>query len=293
MDKIIITAAICGAEVNREQTPHVPINAEELGNEASRCLDAGAAIIHLHVRKEDSAPTQKLKYFKRAFTAIKESCQVLPIIQPSTGGAAGMKFKERAEPIQMIPEMATLDCGSINFGNEIFINDLPMMRDFAKMMHTENILPELECFEPGHIHNSLLLCDEGLLTGHLHYNLVLGVPGALNGSARSLFMMSDTVPGDATWTVSGIGRHELPLSFVALGMGGHVRVGLEDNIFYKKGELAKGSAQLVERISRIARELGREPATPDEARKILGIPLNQKDKIKFPSAGRLGRRRIP
>lgn len=281
MDKIIITAAICGAEVNRDDTPHVPISAQELGEEALRCMDAGAAIIHLHVRKEDGTPTQKLKYFEDAFSEIKERCSVLPVIQPSTGGAAGMEFKERAEPIQMSPEMATLDCGTINFGDDIFKNDLPMMRRFADMMRKLNIKPELECFEIGHIHNSERLLDEGRLATPLHYNLVLGVPGAIDGSARSLFMMTDALPKNASWTVSGVGSYELPLSMISLAMGGHVRVGLEDNIFYKKGELAKGSAQLVERVARIARELGREPATPDEAREMLGIQPGRKDKIKF------------
>ncbi|GAB4300883.1 MAG: 3-keto-5-aminohexanoate cleavage protein [Myxococcota bacterium] len=280
-NKLIITAAICGAETTRKETPHLPVTAKELGDEARRCLEAGASIIHLHVRKPDGTPTQELGFFRDAFIAIRDACLELPIIQPSTGGAVGMTFDERAQPLELCPEMATLDCGTVNFGDEIFVNDLPMMRAFADRMVKIGTIPELECFDLGHIHNAEILIKEGRLRGHCHFDLVLGVPGAMNGSADSLFKMVSSLPAGATWTVAGVGRFELPLACVALGMGGHVRVGLEDNIFYRKGELSKGNAPLVERIVRIARELGREPAAPDEAREMLGIAKNRKNKIKF------------
>ncbi len=146
-----------------------------------------------------------------------------------------------------------------------------MMREFGKEMKRLNILPELECFEPGHIYNALQLVKEGLIPGHLHFDIVLGVPGAMKASLKNLMFMVELLPEDATWTVAGVGRHELPLAAHAILMGGHARVGYEDNIFYKKGVLAESNAQLVERIVRLADELGREVATPDEAREILKI----------------------
>lgn len=276
MDKVIITAAICGAEVTREDTPYLPVTAKELAEESKRCLDAGAAVIHLHVRKDDGTPTQDKKYFRQSFNAISRLCPELPIIQPSTGGAAGMTIEERIHPLELLPEMATLDCGTVNFGDEIFINTLPMMRTFGEKMKSCLILPELECFEIGHIHNALILANEGILTGHLHFNFILGLRGAINASPESLLSMLREIPDNATWTATGIGRHEIPMALMAIAMGGHIRVGLEDNIYYKKNILLKGSAPMVERIARIARESGREPATPDEARDILHIGRERK-----------------
>ena len=272
MEKLIITAAICGAEVTKNDNPNLPITAEELAIEAKNATDAGASIIHLHVRNDDGTPTQDINVFKNAIDAIKDACKDnLPIIQPSTGGAVGMNWEERIQPVRLKPEMATLDCGTTNFGNDIFVNDLPLMRNFAKEMEKYDVLPELECFEVGHIYNALKLKKEGLLKKHLHFDLVLGVPGAAPATYEMLKTMVDHLPEGATWTVAGIGRHQLPMAVYAILMGGNVRVGFEDNIFYKKGVLAESNAQLVERIVRIAKEIGREIATPDEARKILGI----------------------
>jgi len=270
MDKLIITAAICGAEVTKEDNPNLPITPEEIAVEARKAEEAGAAIIHLHVRDEDGQPTQSKERFAEVIEAI-ESEGVTAIIQPSTGGAAGMNWKERIQPVYLEPEMATLDCGTTNFGDEIFVNDLPLMRNFAREMRDLNILPELECFEPGHIYNALQLKREGLLTGHLHFDLVLGVPGAMPASIKNLLFMVEHLPEEATWTVAGIGRHELSLACHALVMGGHIRVGFEDNIYYSKGRLAESNAELVERIVRMAEEVGRKVATPAEAREILKI----------------------
>lgn len=268
MNNLIITAAICGAEVTKKDNPALPITPEELAGEALACEKAGAAIIHLHVRDKEGHPTQELKYFKAAMDAITRA-GVTAIVQPSTGGAAGMTWQERIQPVQLNPEMATLDCGTVNFGDEIFINDLPLMRNFAREMKSRTILPELECFEPGHISNALRLKKEGLLPDHLHFDIVLGVPGAMEASVKNLLYMTELLPPGSTWTAAGIGRHQLPIAMHTMAMGGHVRVGFEDNIFYKKGILADGNAQLVERIIRLAGELGREIASPDEARKIL------------------------
>ncbi len=270
MEKLIITVAICGAEVTKDDNPNLPLSALELAEAALEAEKAGAAIIHLHVRDEAGQPTQNIEYFRKAIDAMKE-IGVSAIIQPSTGGAAGMSWEERIQPVDFNPEMATLDCGTVNFGDGIFINDLPLMRRFAIKMKERSILPELECFDAGNINNALQLKKEGLLQDHLHFDLVLGVPGALPASVKNLLFMVELLPAGATWTAAGIGRWQLPIAMHTILMGGHVRVGFEDNIYYKKGILATSNAQLVSRIVRIAEETGRYIASPSEARKILNI----------------------
>lgn len=182
-----------------------------------------------------------------------------------------MSAKERLQPLSLNPEMASLDCGSLNFGDSYFINDHPLMRSFALEMSRRGIFPELECFEGGHIHNALRLRDEGLLPNHLHFNLVLGVPGALPASPENLIYLTSLLPEDASWTLTAVGKHQLPLSLVAMAAGGHVRVGLEDNIFLSKGILSEGNAPFVARTVRIAAELGRRVAGPDEVRQIFSL----------------------
>lgn len=270
MEKLIITAAICGAEVTRDDNPNLPLTAIELAEAALEAEKAGAAIIHLHVRDEAGLPTQNTHYFRKAIDAMKE-IGVTAIIQPSTGGVAGMSWEERIQPVDLNPEMATLDCGTVNFGDGIFVNDLPLMRRFAKKMKDRTILPELECFDAGNINNALQLKKEGLLQGHLHFDLVLGVPGALPASVKNLLFMVELLPYGATWTAAGIGRWQLPIAMHTMLMGGHVRVGFEDNIYYSKGVLAESNAQLVSRVVEIANEIGREIASPSETRKILDI----------------------
>ncbi|RJO65654.1 MAG: 3-keto-5-aminohexanoate cleavage protein [Myxococcales bacterium] len=281
MSKVIITAAICGAEVTRQQQPALPIAARELAAEARRAVEAGAAIIHLHVRRDDGSPTQDLETFRHAMRAIRDVCDPLPIIQPSTGGAVGMSADERLQPVRLNPEMATLDCGTVNFGEEIFVNDLPLMRHFAREMAARDILPELECFDISHILSAQRLWEEGLLNGHKHFDLVLGIPGALDASAASLVEMVRRTGPDATWTAAAVGRHQTSVTLMALAMGGHVRVGFEDNIYLSKGVRADSNARFVERVVRIARETGREPATPDEARAILGIAPDRADRLSL------------
>src|SRR6056297_51857 len=270
MEKLIITAAICGAEVTKADNPNLPISASEIAQASLSAEQAGASIIHLHVRDEAGNPTQQKEEFKKAIDKIKEY-GVKAIIQPSTGGAAGMTWQERIQPIYLNPEMATLDCGTTNFGDDIFVNDLPLMRSFADEMDKYDVLPELECFEVGHIYNGLRLKKEGLLKKHLHFDLVLGVPGAIPASVKNLLFMVEHLPEEATWTAAGVGRYQLELAYHSIIMGGHVRVGFEDNIYYKKGKLAESNAQLIKRVVRLAEEYGREIADPKEAREILNL----------------------
>lgn len=269
MEKLIITAAICGAEVTKEHNPAVPYTVEEIVREAESAYKAGASIIHLHVREDDGTPTQSKARFKECMDAIREKCPDA-IIQPSTGGAVGMTDEERLQPTELLPEMATLDCGTLNFGgDEIFVNTENTIINFAEIMNERNIKPEIEVFDKGMVDYAIGFNKKGYIKSPMHFDFVLGVQMA--ASARDLAFMVDSIPEGSTWTVAAVGRHQFPMAAIGIAMGGHVRVGFEDNIYYNRGELAKSNGQLVERVVRLAKELGREIASPDEAREILGL----------------------
>ena len=271
MEKLIITAAICGAEVTKEHNPAVPYTVEELVREAVSAYDAGAAVVHVHVREDDGTPTQSKERFRVCMDAIKKERPDV-ILLPSTGGAVGMTAEERLQPTELFPEMATLDCGTCNFGDEVFENTIPMMRDFGKRMMENNIKPEYECFEMGHLETALQLAAKGQVPGApMQFNFVLGVPGCASASIDNLLWMVNRIPAGSTWTATGIGRHEFPLAAHAIAMGGHVRVGFEDNLYISRGVLAKSNGELVDKVVQMAKLIGREIATPAEARKILGL----------------------
>ncbi len=272
MEKLIITAAICGAEVTKEQNPAVPYTVKEMVREAKSAYDAGAAVIHVHVREDDGTPTQSKKRFEEVLDAIyKEIPDVLII--PSTGGAVGMSAEERLQPTELFPEMATLDCGTCNFGDDVFENTIPMMREFGKRMLENNIKPEYECFEMGHLDTILRLAQKGQVPGApMQFNFVLGVFGCTPATGENLAWLVRNIPEGSTWTATGIGRYQFPLAMAAIPMGGNVRVGFEDNLYLSKGVLAKSNGELVEKVVRLSRELGREIASPAEARRILSLP---------------------
>ena len=271
MSKLIITAAICGAEVTKEQNPAVPYTVEEIVREAKSAVDAGAAIVHLHVREDDGTPTQSKARFKECIDAILKECPDVILI-PSTGGAVGMSAEERLQPTELFPEMATLDCGTCNFGDEVFENTMPIMRAFGKRMLENNIKPEYECFEMGHLDTILNMAKKGQVPGApMQFNFVLGVPGCTPATVQNLCWLVNAIPAGSTWTATGSGRHQFNLAAAAIAMGGNVRVGFEDSIYIEKGVLAKSNGEMVAKVVRMAKELGREVATSAEAREILGL----------------------
>ena len=271
MNKLIITAAICGAEVTKEHNPAIPYTIEELAKEAFEATQAGASIIHLHVREDDGTPTQSKARYEAAIKAIRARCHDV-IIQPSTGGAVGMTRDERLQPTELNIEMATLDCGTLNFGgDDIFVNTENDIKYFANRMKERGIYPELECFEKGHIDSVLRLHKKGFIHAPLHFSFVLGVNGGMTGESRDFHFLRESIPQNATYTVTGIGRFEFPLAELAIQYGGHVRVGLEDNIYLEKGVLATGNKQLVEKVAQMAKKHNRPIATPKEAREILSM----------------------
>ncbi len=269
MEKLIITAALTGAEVTKDIQPNLPVTPDEIAEAAYECYLAGASIVHVHARDEEGNPTQSYDVYKEIKEKIEAKCNV--IVQPSTGGATWHTPEERLQPVELKPEMATLSCGTCNFGTDVFMNTQDAMDKFASRMKELGVKPELEVFERGMIENGKRLIKKGLVDSPAHFDFVLGVPGAMSGHPEDLMYMRSCLPEDATWTVAGIGRFETPLATMAILLGGHVRVGFEDNVYYSKGVLAKSNAELVERVVRISKELGREVATVDEARKILNL----------------------
>ncbi len=269
MSKLIITAALTGAEVTKDLQPALPVTPDEIAQEAFQCYQAGASIVHVHARDAQGNPTQDFAVYKEIIDKIGALCPI--IVQPSTGGATWHTPEQRLQPVDLCPEMATLSAGTCNFGAEVFMNTEENIEIFALKMKANGVKPEIEVFERGMITNALKLVKKGVLEMPLHFDFVLGVPGACPGEAEDLLHMVRSIPEGCTWTVAGVGRYETPLALMAIAMGGHVRVGFEDNIYYNKGELATSNAQLVARVARIAVEAGRGVATPDEARQILGL----------------------
>ncbi|NVJ00345.1 3-keto-5-aminohexanoate cleavage protein [Myxococcus sp. AM009] len=270
---MVITAALVGAETTREQTPHLPITAEEIAEDAARCREAGAAMVHIHVRTPDGKPSQDAELFRAAIRAIRKRTDVL--IQTSTGGAVGMTVDQRCGPLTLTgedrPDMATLTTGTVNFGEEVFWNPRPLVRDIARRIRAIGLRPELECFDVGMIDEARYLAKEGLVDLPAHFDFVLGVPGTLQPRPEVLDFMIASLPEGSTWTVAGVGRHQLAYVDEAAKRGGNARVGLEDNIYLSKGVLAKGNWELVAEAAKRARAHGREPATPEQARKLLRL----------------------
>lgn len=269
MSKVIITCAVTGAETTREQNPALPITPEEIAESAYEAWLAGAAVLHLHVRNTNGQPTQDLAVFKEAIERVRRKCDI--VIETTTGGAVGMTPAERLQPVTLEPEMASLDCGTVNFGDEYIINTLPIMREFATTMRAHKVRPTLECFDLSHVYASHVLIKEGLIKPPYHYGFVMNVPGGVAYETDVLDLFLRKMPNGAHWTVMGIGRASLPAQYGALAMGGNIRVGFEDNVYYAKGVLAKSNAELVERAARLVREAGHDVARPDDVREMLEL----------------------
>ena len=270
MQPLLITAAICGAEVFRSDTPYVPYTPAELAAESIACRRAGATMVHLHMREADGTPSQRAALFAETVALIRAAkCDIL--LQFSTGGAVGMSVEERAEAVSLRPDMATLTTGSVNFGEDVFLNSPPMIRAIAARLREFGVRPELECFDTGMVETGLRLMKAGLVDSPGHWNFVLGMAGGMGGTAAHLDFVRGLLPDGATWSVAGIGRFELPLAAHAIAVGGHVRVGLEDNVYLEKGVLAKGSHELVARVAEMAQAAGRPLADVAQARALLRL----------------------
>ncbi len=269
-EPVIIAAAVVGAEVRREQNPAVPYTPAEIADAAVAAGKAGAAVVHLHARWPDGRPSQEAAHFREIVDRIRAAGSEV-VLQCSTGGAVGMGIEERLGSLVAGAEMGTLNMGTMNFGDEVFVNSRPDLVKVATRLRQRGLVPECEVYDAGMLDTLAWLLKEGHLAQPYHVQFVLGVPGGMTGSERNLRFLVEGLPEVVHWSVAGIGRFELPMAEVALRLGGHVRVGLEDNLFISRGVLASGNEQLVGAAVELALRAGRRPATPAEARALLGI----------------------
>jgi 3-keto-5-aminohexanoate cleavage enzyme len=268
----IITVAITGSVPTKKDSPAVPITVPEQVESTQAAYEAGASLVHVHVRNDDGTTTSDPDKFGRFLEGMRKHCPDM-IVQFSTGGRSGTG-RERGAMLHLKPEMASLTTGSVNFATIIYENHPTLIHDLAASMLAHGIKPEVEIFDLAMLYNAAKLVDEGLLKPPVHVQFVLGIPGALPADREvlefELAQLARVLPG-ATWTAAGIGRHQLTVNEWALELGGHCRTGLEDNLKFDKQRFAVSNAELVARVAKLAAEFDRPVATPAEARRILGL----------------------
>jgi 3-keto-5-aminohexanoate cleavage enzyme len=272
MEKLIITVAPTGSVPRKKDTRYVPVNPDEIAETAYLCEQEGASVIHVHCRDQNENPTSEYKVFKETVDNIRRRTHL--IVMVSTTGVAGRSDENRAEPLRTSPEMAILTTGSLNFAgrkpSSVYVNTWETITFLAKRMLETSIKPEIEAFDVGFIQQGAKLVEQELVKQPAHFQLVMGVDGGIPATPDNLLHMCRQLPPGATYCVAGVGRWQLSMTSMAIMLGGHVRVGLEDNLYFAKGKLAPNE-EFVARAKRIALELQRETATPEEAKRILGL----------------------
>jgi len=274
-EKLIINAAITGMVPTKNETPHVPVQVDEIIKDAVSCCEAGASVIHLHARDQEGHPTYKKEIYGEIIKGIRQQCPEL-ILCATTSGRKHNTFEKRSQVLElegeMKPDMASLTMGSLNFPDNASVNTPDMIEKLAVKMQENNITPEIEIFETGMINAAKVLIKRRILKEPFYFNLLLGSIYSVPGTLFDLAHMVKSLPTGVHWGAAGIGIFQLKMNFSAALMGGHVRVGLEDNIYYdiEKKTLAT-NAMLIDRVVRFADEIGRKVATPVEARSMLGL----------------------
>jgi uncharacterized protein (DUF849 family) len=267
----LITVAPTGAESLKSAVPALPVTLDELVTTAKECRAAGAAVIHVHIRDDQAQPTLDLARLTDTVAALRESTDL--IVQLSTGGAVTDGFEARLAVLDAAPDACSLTCGTVNFGDEVFSNPWPFIRDLYALTKERGVVPEFELFDLGQVATLHRLLGEfgAPHGGHVHCDLVMGVPGGMPGSAATLVQAVSALPAGATWSATGIGRTSLPVIFAALSAGGHLRVGMEDTVSFARGRPVTSNAELVERAATLAGLAQRPPLRPDQARALLGV----------------------
>jgi uncharacterized protein (DUF849 family) len=271
MATTLITVAPTGAEAAKADAPALPVTLEELVHAAKECERAGAAVVHVHIRDADARPTLDPVRLRDTVAALRESTNL--IVQLSTGGAVTDPYAHRLRVLDARPDACSLTCGTVNFGDDVFMNPWPFMAELYQLTQAMEVVPEFELFDLGHVASLRRLLDKygEPYGGHVHCDLVMGVPGGMPGDTRSLVAAVEALPEGATWSATGIGRTTLPVMYAALSAGGHLRVGMEDTLTYAKGRPVTANSQLVERAASAARLAQRPPMSSDEAREFLGV----------------------
>jgi uncharacterized protein (DUF849 family) len=268
----LITVAPTGAELAKSDVPALPVTIDELVTTAKECREAGASVIHVHIRGDDARPTLDLVRLADTVRALREATDL--IVQLSTGGAVTDSFESRLAVLEARPDGCSLTCGTVNFGDDVFMNPWGFVSELYARTQALGVVPEFELFDFGHIATlHRLLAEHGLpFGGHVHCDLVMGVPGGMPGNAATLVQAVAALPEGATWSATGIGRSTLPVLFAALAAGGHLRVGMEDTITYARGRPVVSNAELVERAAAAADLIQRPVMSPADARTMLGVP---------------------
>ncbi len=274
-DKRIISAAITGNWGDKSKNPAIPMTPEEMADSAYECYKAGASVIHIHMRDEEGHPTMRVDLFEKTVKLIKEKCNVI-INMTSSGGHSldGMAADEtRMYPFKIIkPEMGSYDCGTMNWLHQTIFENNPQFLEQLGLLYQEvGTKPEIELFDIGMLDTAKYYISKGILKPPCHFQFIMGAPGGMAGTIENLVYIHSQLPEGSTWSASGLSKAHIPVMLAALALGGHVRVGLEDNIYYSHGVLAESNQQLVERAANIIKAAGYEIATPDEAREILGL----------------------
>ena len=275
MDDLIINAAITGMVPTKKDNPHVPVSPEEIIADVRRCRDAGASIVHLHARDSDDLPTYRKDIYSQILNGVRKVCPDI-ILCVSTSGRVFKTFEQRSEVLELVdpaPEMASLTLGSMNFARNESVNSPDMIKALAMKMAKRKITPEWECFDLGMVEYSHYLTSHEILRPPFYCNLLLGSLGTISATAFNLATMVRALPDGVTWAAAGIGRYQFSVNTLAITMGGHVRVGLEDNLWFdeQRSRLAT-NADLIDRLVGVARACGRSIASPQKARQIIGLP---------------------
>lgn len=271
-NKVIITAALTGTMTPKDLNPDIPLTSEEIAEDAYKCWKAGAAVVHLHMRDDKGFGTMDKEKFKKTIELIKERKDCDVVINCTTSGYNRASYNDRMAHLEYVkPEVASFDAGSFNWMPlGIFDNAPQFLEALGMKMKEVGVKPELEIFDSGFMNIVKYYVKKGVLESPCHYQFVLGVLGGMKASVKNLQFLHDMLPEVSTWSAFGLGKQHMPIMYTTLALGGHIRVGLEDNVYYSKGRLAT-NVMLVERAARVICEFGKEPATPDEARQILGL----------------------
>ncbi|MDR1210792.1 MAG: 3-keto-5-aminohexanoate cleavage protein [Spirochaetaceae bacterium] len=273
MPKTIISVATTGAWPTKKDNPNVPLTPKEIAEDVFACYEAGAAIAHLHMRDDNGAGTMDINKFRETVKLIKARKDIPIVLNLTTSGAANASDEVRMAHIKELePELASYDCGSMNWMHvAVFLNTPPFLEQLGNVMQEHNIKPEIEIFDAGMVYNALYYLKKGVLKAPLHFQFVLGAAGGMAATIENLVFLKSLIPSDCTWAALGIGKGHIPILMATLALGGHLRVGMEDNVMYGPGQLAESNAQLVKRAADFIRLAGNEVATPAEAKQILSI----------------------
>ena len=269
--RTLITVAPTGAESAKADVPNLPVTLEELVDTAKACEKSGAAMIHVHIRDATAQPTLDLGRLRETVTALRQDTDL--VVQLSTGGAVTDPLENRIKVLDVEPDSCSLTCGTVNFGDDVFMNPWPFMVALYRRTQEREVVPEFELFDLGHVAALNRLLDKYGLPygGKIHCDLVMGVPGGMPGTADALVTAVSALPDGATWSATGVGRTSLPVAFAALAKGGHLRVGMEDTLTFARGRPVRDNAELVERAAALATIAQRPPMTGDEARTMLNV----------------------